>query len=142
MARRDTITKNYMRNTDIFADFFNGYIYNGKEIIKSTELFDVDTSNIAILPSFKGTKPVTIQKYRDILKKAVLKQSDTAYYLLLGIENQSDIHYAMPVRNMLYDALMYSQQVEEIANHNKESKTYSSQAEFLSGITKNCFLQA
>ena len=34
-------------------------------------------------------------------------------YVLLGIENQTRIHYAMPVRNIIYDALQYGKQVEE-----------------------------
>lgn len=45
------------------------------------------------------------QKYRDVLKRAVIMQNKETTYLLLGIENQTDIHYAMPVRNMIYDSL-------------------------------------
>ena len=49
------------------------------------------------------------------------KMDNTAAYLLLGIENQAHIHYAMPVRDMLYDAVQYSNQVEIIAkSHRKE----------------------
>lgn len=61
-----------------------------------------------------------VQKYRDILKSAVIKQDDVAAYILLGLENQSDIHYAMPVRNNIYDALQYGKQVPDIsARHRK-----------------------
>ncbi len=56
-------------------------------------------------------------------------------YLLMGIENQSDIHYAMVVRNMLYDALNYSFQVEACAKEHRKNKETSG-AEFLSGFTK------
>ena len=34
-----------------------------------------------------------------------------------GTENQDKIHYAMAVKNMLYDALQYAKQVEEAKNH-------------------------
>ena len=37
-----------------------------------------------------------------------------SFYAILGIENQNDIHYAMLVRNMLYDALAYSQQISAL----------------------------
>lgn len=137
MSQKDTITKKYMQNPDIFADFFNGYIYNGDCVIKSEDLSEVDTSNIAIIPYIKGKKPITIKKYRDIIKRAVLMQSDKAYYLFLGIENQSDIHYAMPVRNMLYNALVYNQQVEAKAKYNRENGICEDDEEFLSGFTKN-----
>ena len=36
-------------------------------------------------------------------------------YVLYGVENQTDIHYAMAVKNHLYDALEYAGQVEEAA---------------------------
>lgn len=137
MARKDALTKKYMRNSEIFADFFNGYIYDGKDVIHGTDLSEVDTTNIAIIPNAKGTRSLTVQKYRDILKQAVLMQSDKAYYLFLGIENQTDIHYAMPVRNMLYNALIYSQQIDSIAKANRGTGEYDDSDSFLSGFTKN-----
>ena len=29
----------------------------------------------------------------------------------MGIENQSDIHYAMPVKNIIYDAMEYQDEL-------------------------------
>lgn len=62
------------------------------------------------------------QKYRDVLKRAVIMQNKETTYLLLGIENQTDIHYAMPVRNMIYDSLQYGKQVMEIAAEHRKKK--------------------
>lgn len=46
-----------------------------------------------------GQSDDLVQKYRDILKFAVVMQEDEVAYILLGIElgieNQTDIHYAM-----------------------------------------------
>ena len=57
--------------------------------------------------------------------------------MLLGIENQSEIHYAMPVRNMLYDAIQYVAQVEDTArSHKMGDKMPETRAEFLSGFYK------
>jgi hypothetical protein len=36
-------------------------------------------------------------------------------FVLLGIENQDKIHYAMPLRTMVYDAIGYAKQCKEIA---------------------------
>ncbi|MFR7571996.1 MAG: hypothetical protein ACLUVM_04385 [Blautia faecis] len=44
-------------------------------------------------------------------------------YLLLGVENQSNVHYAMPVKNMVYDSLEYAAQVQKVeASHKKARK--------------------
>ena len=39
-----------------------------------------------------------------MLKSAIIKSSEYGIFVLMGIENQSDIHYAMPVKNIIYDA--------------------------------------
>lgn len=62
---------------------------------------------------FVDGKSLTVQKFRDVLKECILKQDEHYTYLLLGIENQTDVHYAMPVKNMVYDALNYDRQVTE-----------------------------
>ena len=125
MGKPDIVTKAYMRKSNIFADAFNYLIYNGRKVINPEKLTEVDSTEIAI--SFgakkerKEAKEITemtedpVQKYRDILKTAVVMQESETYYLLLGIENQTDIHYAMPVRNMIYDALQYGKQVTDTA---------------------------
>ena len=47
------------------------------------------------------------------------------------------MHYAMPVRNMLYDAIQYASQVDEASKaHRKDSDSAETQAEFLSGFYK------
>lgn len=78
-----------------------------------------------------------VQKYRDILKTAVIMQEAETYYLLLGIENQTDIHYAMPVRNMIYDALQYGRQVTDTAaRHRKTEKVQNNRKKTMEMITQ------
>lgn len=125
MGKVDTVTKAYMRKNNIFADAFNYLIYEGKTVVEPERLREVDTTEIALPfgPQENGPSNDLVQKYRDILKSAVVMQEDEAAYILLGIENQTDIHYAMPVRNMIYDALQYGKQVADTAaNHRKMIK--------------------
>lgn len=117
-----------------FADAFNFYMYRGKQIIKPNDLIEKDITEIAL--PYKNGKTYTVEKYRDLLKKCIVKSDEKFIYLLLGIENQSDIHYAMPIRNMLYDALNYAEQVSDIAEKHKRENDKMSGPEFLSGITK------
>lgn len=136
MGAADTVTKAYMRENAIFADAFNYLIYDGRQVIKPESLKELDTTEIAL--PFADSHEEAVQKYRDILKSAVVKHDDKAAYILLGIENQTEIHYAMPVRNMIYDALQYGKQVSEIAaKHRKDTDKGSSKGEYLSGFYKD-----
>lgn len=78
------------------------------------------------------------QVYRDAMKSLVAMKDERAVYLLLGIENQGDVHYAMPVKNLLYDAINYAKQVQKAANSHREAKDSKghSKGEFLSGFYK------
>ena len=146
MGKVDTVTKAYMRKNNIFADAFNYLIYEGKTVVEPERLREVDTTEIALPfgPQENGQSNDLVQKYRDILKSAVVMQEDEAAYILLGIENQTDIHYAMPVRNMIYDALQYGKQVADTAaNHRKNGKSFRKRTsgEYLSGFYKEDVLK-
>ena len=137
MSEKDTVTKEYMKDKETFADAFNFYLYDGEQVIKPEQLKELDTTSVA-LPYGENGKPVPIQKYRDILKFVTAMEDGNAAYLLLGIENQSQIHYAMPVRNMLYDALQYTAQVSETAKaHKRDNDRPETESEFLSGFYKS-----
>ena len=150
MGMADTVTKAYIRKNNIFADAFNYLIYEGKPVVEPERLREVDTTEIA-LPfgsqengNGNSQSSEMVQKYRDILKSAVVMQEDEVAYILLGIENQTDIHYAMPVRNMIYDALQYGKQVADTAaNHRKSDKSFRKRTsgEYLSGLYKEDVLK-
>ena len=137
MGVPDTVTYEYMKRNEVFADAFNFLLYNGEKIIDHSELKELDAKTIAyIFNESKGKKADrAIQKFRDIFKQAIIKQDNKATYVLLGIEKKTDIHYAMPIRNMVYDALSYSEQVSAIEHHNRDNKLTGKQ--FLSGFLKS-----
>lgn len=57
--------------------------------------------------------------------------------MLLACENQENVHYAMPVRNMLYDSLSYVEQIRQSWKHLESSeKQKVTGAEFLSQFRK------
>ncbi|MBR5758984.1 MAG: hypothetical protein IKX88_10370, partial [Thermoguttaceae bacterium] len=120
MADKDAITKDYMQDPIIFADAFNYLLYDGKQVIKPEDLKPQDSTALAI-PYGEDGKNAPIQKFRDVLKLATIMEGSDAVYLLLGIENQSEIHYAMPIRNMVYDSLAYDKQIEKKARENRAS---------------------
>ena len=122
LGDRDTLTKNYVKRADRFADIFNYYLFDGKRRIDPAQLREQDTAQI-VLPYGKDLTEMPMQRFRDILKQAVLMTDGHCQYVLLGIENQSDVHYAMAVRSYLYDAIEYAAQVQTIACPDFERKT-------------------
>ncbi len=144
MGKSDAVTRTYMRENAVFADAVNYLIYNGKPVIKPENLREMDTVEVAVLSEKAGKKKnvKTVMKYRDLLKLAVLMEDMEATYLIVGIEEQTKIHYAMPVRNMIYDALEYGKQVSDIVTiHKQESilgdpEHQPNSGEYLSGFHK------
>ena len=67
-----------------------------------------------VVPYGKGDAGVPEQKYRDVLK--LMMTDGNIAYCILGCEDQGTIHYAMPVKNMLYDAMQLARQVTKAAN--------------------------
>ena len=139
---KDTIVKEYIGNPEIFADVFNFFLYDGEQKINPENLTEKDVTELVTLPAaIKGqelSREVDVikrsqmhkrskrktdgsnsaQKHRDLLKFAAMMQDSYANYVILGVENQMEVHYAMPVRNMVYDALQYDKQVAMIAAAN------------------------
>lgn len=139
MGVADKETKAYMRENEIFADAFNFFLYDGAQKIQPGRLRELDTTELIQLPGTDEKQlSEVIQKYRDVLKSVVMMQDEKASYLLLGIKNQTEVHYAMPVRNMLYDAMQYGKQVSELAaDHGKHrAELKMTGAEYLSGFLK------
>ena len=107
MNRLNESTKELMRDKEVFADVFNNYVFKNKKVIKAENLRELDTTELL----FNGKSK---EKYRDVLKEAVIMEDDNSCYMILGIENESMVDETMPVRNMMYDALEYDKQIREI----------------------------
>ena len=136
MGDKDSVTKEYMKQPDRFADLFNGFCYGGEQRIQPGDLRDMDTASI-VLPYGSAGAVLPEQKARDVLKLA-LKTDGRVAYCILGVENQSKIHLAMPVRNMLYDAMTLTEQVVATASsHRKANNHGSDDVEYLSGFHRD-----
>lgn len=135
MGKRDAFGKKYFSDPRRFADVVNAYIFDGEQRVLPESLRTMDPAEILGLEFAEETKdskkdgkkprkPVemyAVQKMRDILKEVVIKCDDHCCYAIIGIENQTDIHYAMPVRNLVYDSLHYLAEVHKIGKANEAS---------------------
>lgn len=129
----DTVLKNYWRSNERFADFFNAVLFEGKPIIRPEELEDVDTDEASILEHGKYAE--SIQAARDNIK--IRKKSKTygVEFVMMGMEHQEHIHYAMPMRLMGYDYGTYKKQYDNNALKYKTAEGMEHD-EYLSGMKK------
>ncbi|MBQ8160289.1 MAG: transposase [Clostridia bacterium] len=147
MGRIDARTKEYMKNPSNFAALFNFLMYDGKPVIDPEKLTRLDTAEGTIIDQ-NGLK-VPVQKYRDSLEAWSIMEDDNLVYVLLAEEFQSEVHYAGPVKDMIYDSINYVDQVNEIKRkymktnaqseisfENDGVKIHMTRAEFLSGLRK------
>ena len=151
MGVADTYGKAYFSENAVFADVYNCVFrrYHIPHVINPDDLYDLDSTLISVPYGNNAVLPV--QRHRDIVK--VWKKPDgQLVILILGMELQDEIHYAMPPRGMLYDSLNLVQQVAKAASSYKSKKNQSnadivlnedgnvkiklSNAEFLSGFRK------
>lgn len=126
--KTDTVLKNFWRDNKRFADLFNAVLFDGEYVIKPETLEEVDTDISGILKFSAHTQ--TLQKILDVVKKSAYGVD----FVILGLENQQHIHFAMPLRVMLGDAMGYLKEYEAIVKKNKEEGHWKSKEEFLSGF--------
>lgn len=116
----DIVVKNYWRNNERFADFFNAVLFDGVQVIKADELEDMDTAESSILKHREYAE--SIGASRDNIK---IRKKSTIYnveLVILGMESQERIHYAMPMRVMGYDYGTYKKQYDDNATKYKRQK--------------------
>ena len=108
MGKIDQLTNEYMSDKARFADVFNYFVYDGRQVLIPEHLQELSTVE-QVFPYGKDGKTQELQRFRDVLKNAcVMTDEQERTYVLLGIENQSYIHYAAPVKDMLYDAMNFT----------------------------------
>lgn len=139
MGAKDTATTRYMQQNDVFADAFNYFIYGGEQVIDPASLVELDTREIGL--PYGGTEGAEqpVQRTRDVIKSVTAMTDQRTAFLVLAIENQANVHYAMPVKDMVYDALQYAKQVEKAVASHKKSGDYkgADSDEYLSGFMKS-----
>ena len=135
LSAKDSMAKEYFADNARFADLCNNILYGGREVILPENLKERDTTEVLTALGL-DKKTIAMQKLRDIFKNASIKYTGKSYVVLIGVENQSDIHYAIPVKNMFYDVMAYGNQVKETAKKHRKEKDTATSDEFLSGFTK------
>ena len=129
----DTVLKNYWSDNEQFADLFNAVLFDGRQVILPEELEDVDTEESTVLEHKEYAE--SIKASRDNVKIQKKSTVHGVQFVLLGLESQEYIHYAMPMRIMGYDYGSYKKQYDSNAKK-YQSSVGLDEDEFLSKMKK------
>lgn len=126
----DIVLKKYWEDRAHFSDLFNTVFFPGKEVVREKQLRNTDPTVSNRVAGHDGRD--FVRRMRDVVMQ--FHPSGVAM-AVLGIENQENVHYAMPLRMLLYDALSYQKQYDKIAGVHKRKNDLTAE-EYLSRMKK------
>ncbi|MBQ6845158.1 MAG: Rpn family recombination-promoting nuclease/putative transposase [Agathobacter sp.] len=115
---KDRGWKEYFHDNRRYADLINGVACHGKQIVKESDLQEEDVT--------------AKDKRRDILRKVAFGTG----FVVVGIENQEEKDYSLPLRTMFYDVSSYEKQAAKIRKKVREEKHLET-GEYLYGFKKD-----
>ncbi len=138
MGKNEDIVLDYLSQQNVFADLFNGYIFDGAQVIHAGDLMNVD-GRLKMFVSDDTRKEQkqtyeVIKKERDIVREVQIENCKIRL-AILGVEHQSEIDYSMALRTTVYDILEYLKQAREIQRRHKQQKDVKGK-EYLSKFKK------
>ena len=114
----DIVMKEFWRVNERFADLFNAVLFNGKNVIKSDMLKEMDTDISGTIKWKKGQS--SLKRVRDIVKK----EYDGVEFNILGIEIQDKVHYAMTSSYNNNCAILFRDAVGRSCQYKRYDDTY------------------
>lgn len=144
MGKYDVLMGKYLSNRERFADFFNGVLFGGEQVVDPDMLErgagDYQAAGKENQKPGDRSKDVNScrrkgfveKKYRDLKMKCDFK----GMLRVFAMENQNQVDYTMPLRRMEYDMFEYLEQLRNIKNTHKTEGTSLKGAEKLCGIKK------
>ena len=178
MGKADMAVNQLLERKEIFADFINGTLFSGKQVLKENDLTllsarsgIIKTQDTEVQRHTKerehtkrpegikeqeyGEKQEhtkdqkwaggqklknkqeherlsVLERYGDVRMEA----KRGTYSVIFAHETQKNVHYAMPVRSLLYEAMEYTRQVQELEKQHIENGECLRGDEFLSGLVK------
>lgn len=134
MGQKNNVILEYLSDSRRFADVFNGYFGEGKQVIDAVYLRDVNgklNGSIAKNPN-TGERSKEVERIRDV--KKIYK--DGSILQLLCLEDQDYVDYTSAIRTLTMDALEYSQQLDILKKKHKTAKDLKNSNEIECGISR------
>lgn len=134
--KQDTAVTLLLKNNENFAELFNHVLSAGK-LLAAEELQDEDIKETAYLRITKERGGTPLVQYRDVVKSV----KNGRIFAVFGVENQSEIDYAMPFRILEVDFVNYARQVQVIRDrHNAEWEIQKGSRHIPQGVSTGEYL--
>ncbi len=123
----------FFSDNERYADIINGFGCGGARFVTGKDLQEVDAR--VNLGSLKGSgRPLHEQTmYRDLIRRTPFGVN----FAIIGIENQEEIDYALPLRIMSYDVGEYQRQASEIRKAVRKRRGKVKSGEYLYGFCRD-----
>ncbi len=130
MGKKDVISGVYLGAADRIADLLNNELFGGSPVVEASGITQVDRTAARV----RRQKDGKIQT-RTVSKDLVWEVRFGMQILLFALEEQSEIHYAMPLKVMNGETAFYDKEWGRIRREHKQKKDAAG-AEYLSGFGK------
>jgi hypothetical protein len=135
MGKKDSATKMMMKRRDIFADAFNTLFRRAGITVDMDSLEERDT--VVTLPVNIGNSAEWVDRANDVAFEAFVRHVGDTDFVLLCVENQSEVAYDMPLRNLLTSGLQWWKYRTQLGDENQKAKNLDKGGEFLSKMRKD-----
>ncbi|MBE5863789.1 MAG: hypothetical protein E7295_13195 [Lachnospiraceae bacterium] len=146
MGRNDIMTNTYLKKAERSADLINCYVCNGKQLVTAEDIRLIE--NVHYRVTEEKTTGITRKKkcgdkrrrnqqlqLGEVNMDLVEEVRFGMRVAIISTENQTNVHYAMPIRMLNEEAIMYHEQWQEIALEHEKKKNLKG-AEYISGMAK------
>ena len=125
MGKKNIIWNDYISKNERFADFINGVIFQGKQLVQPEALITLDSK----LWRTDQKK----ESYQEFIRDMVKIWDYQGKKYLFGLEPEESPHLALPVKYMNYESVEYDRQYKETVKHHRNKQDLPSE-EYLSGF--------
>ena len=128
MREKDAVSNVFFKDPARVADLLNGYIYHGQQVVNAENVQNLGERVYRIKGKYGKVKAEELTL--DVVSEVIQRMQVS----IVCLQNQSDVHYAMPVRVMNEEAARYHEEWKALSEQCKDKA--KSGAEYISGFTK------
>lgn len=124
----------FFSDNERYADIINGFGCGGALFVRGKDLQELDARvNLGSLQGSERSSGHEQTMYRDLIRRTPFGVN----FAIIGVENQEEIDYALPLRIMSYDVGEYQKQASEIRKDVRNRRGKVTSGEYLYGFCRD-----